>query len=126
MFEVCIDVDDVAKAIRFYGEGIGLRLVKSDQGWAQMADGETVFWIMESPWGSWASTESKIPRAYDRHWTPVHLDFVVADLDAAVGRAIAAGGKLEGQVQKRPDGGLANLVDPAGNGLDLVQRSDKK
>ena len=35
------------------------------------------------------------PRRYSRHWTPVHADIVVDDVDAAVERAVAAGAKLE-------------------------------
>jgi len=125
MFEVCIDVESAEKAVEFY-QAIGLRLVKSDPGWAKMADGETVFWIMEMPFGSSASPDSEIPRSYHRHWTPVHLDFVVADLDAAIQRVRAAGGTIEGIIQERPDGGrLANLVDPSGNGVDLIQRPAK-
>ena len=34
-------------------------------------------------------------RDYGRHWTPVHLDIVVDDVDAAVARAVAAGATLE-------------------------------
>jgi len=125
MFDVCIDVENAEKAVAFY-QAIGLRLEKSDRGWAKMADGETVFWIMEMPFGSSASSEAEIPRAYQRHWTPVHLDFVVADLDATVARAKAAGGTMEGPIQERPGGGrLANVVDPAGNGVDLFQRPPK-
>ncbi len=125
MFEVCIDVESAEKAIEFY-QAIGLRLVKSDPGWAKMADGETVFWIMEMPFGSSASPDSEISRSYQRHWTPVHLDFVVADLDATMQRVRAAGGTMEGTIQERPGGGrLANLVDPSGNGVDLVQRPAK-
>jgi predicted enzyme related to lactoylglutathione lyase len=125
MFEVCIDVDNVEKAIDFYGSAIGLQVVERDPGWARMADGEIVFWIMKCPSGSSASTDSSIPRDYRRHWTPVHLDFVVADLDATTRRAIAAGGKLEGKIQERPGHRLATVADPFGHGLDLVQRSAK-
>ncbi len=125
MIEVCIDVENAEKAIEFYGPGIGLRLIKSDKRWAKMADGDTVFWIMEMPVGTPPFAEAPSPRGYARHWTPVHLDFVVADIDAAVARAIAAGGRLEGAIRRRPDGGLANMVDPSGNGLDLIQRSEK-
>src|SRR5258708_22626997 len=38
-----------------------------------------------------ASAGSQARRNYGRHWTPVHLDFVVEDLDAAVQRAHAQG-----------------------------------
>lgn len=29
-------------------------------------------------------------RSFDRHWTPVHLDIAVPDLEASVTRALAA------------------------------------
>jgi predicted enzyme related to lactoylglutathione lyase len=51
----------------------------------------------------------------------VHLDIHVDDIDETIERAVAAGGKLEA----RPKPSLVNLVDPSGNGLDLVQASDK-
>ena len=38
--DICIDVNDVAEAVRFYGEGIGLPVVKQDQEWAPMKIGE--------------------------------------------------------------------------------------
>lgn len=60
-------------------------------------------------------------RDYQRHWTPVHLDFVVADLDAAVARALNAGAKIEGPLQTFTWGHQACMSDPFGNGLCLVQ-----
>ena len=60
-----------------------------------------------------------ISRDYSRHWTPVYLDIQVDDIDRTVERAVAAGGKLEA----RPKPSLGNLVDPSGNGFDLVQTS---
>jgi predicted enzyme related to lactoylglutathione lyase len=47
----------------------------------------------------------------------VHLDFHVDNIDEAIRRALASGGKLEG----RPKQSLANLSDPSGNGIDLVE-----
>ena len=60
-------------------------------------------------------------RDYARHWTPVHLDFEVADLDAAVQRALDAGARLEGGIVTRKWGRMANLSDPFGHGLCLLQ-----
>ena len=114
--EICIDVDDVAAAVRFYGEGIGLSVVKQEEDWAQVKIGEQTIWIMKIA----AGPAGEITRSYHRHWTPVHLDIHVKDIDAVVARAIAAGGKLE----NRPKPDLANLSDPAGNGVDLVKTSD--
>jgi predicted enzyme related to lactoylglutathione lyase len=53
----------------------------------------------------------------------VHLDFVVDDLDSVLARAVAAGGRLDRAVARNPEkADVANLSDPAGNGVDLVQR----
>src|SRR5258708_6968705 len=105
--EICIDVDDVARAVRFYAEGIGLSVVKAEQEWAQLKIGDQTIWIMKISAGNAGS----ISRNYSRHWTPVHVDFHVDDIDRTIERAIAAGGKLEA----RPKPSLANLVDPSGN-----------
>jgi predicted enzyme related to lactoylglutathione lyase len=113
--EICIDVHDVRSAVRFYEQGIGLSVVRQEDDWAQLKIGDQTIWIMQSPPGQTGA----ISRDYSRHWTPVHLDIHVDDIEAAVERAIAAGGTLEG----RPKASLANLVDPSGNGIDLVQAS---
>jgi hypothetical protein len=34
-------------------------------------------------------------RSYERHWTPVHLDFVVEDIASPVAKAVSAGARLE-------------------------------
>lgn len=115
-FQICIDVDEVDRAVEFYGRGLGLTVAEHHPDWAQVKLGEQTFWIMKSPAGS----RGQILRDYRRHWTPVHLDFTVDDIEEAVKRAVDAGGKLEGEIQWSPKGGLANLVDPSGNGVDLV------
>lgn len=114
--EICIDVEDVDRAAQFYGQGIGLTVVKQELDWAQLKVGEQTIWLMKIG----AGPEGEISRNYRRHWTPVHLDFHVDNIDEVVERAVAAGGKLE----RRPKPGLANLSDPSGNGVDLVQRAD--
>ena len=55
----------------------------------------------------------------------MHLDFAVDDIEAAVKRAVDAGGKLEGEIQRNAKGALANLVDPSGNGVDLFCSAKK-
>ena len=115
-FSICIDVDDVNRAVEFYGRGLGLTVVKQEPDWAQVKLGVQTFWIMKVPEGP----QGPISRDYQRHWTPVHLDFAVDDIDEAVKRAVDAGGKLEGEIQHGAKGALANLSDPSGNGVDLV------
>ena len=115
-FSICIDVDDVDRAVEFYGRGLGLTVVEQHPDWAQVKLGAQTFWIMKAP----AGVQGQISRDYRRHWTPVHLDFAVDDIEEAVKRAVDAGGKLEGEIQRGAKGALANLADPSGNGVDLV------
>ncbi len=71
--------------------------------------------------GSLPSAHASQRRDYHRHWTPVHLDFVVDDVWAAVQRALNAGAKLEGEVQCHPWGYLGTMSDPFGHGFCLLQ-----
>ncbi|HEU5463996.1 MAG TPA: VOC family protein, partial [Candidatus Binatia bacterium] len=67
---------------------------------------------------------TKLPSAirdYRRHWTPIHLDFAVEDIAAAVARAIAAGAKLEGQIESFLWGQQASFSDPFGHGFCLIE-----
>ena len=122
--EICIDVDDVDRAVAFYGRGLGLAVIVQHSDWAQLALGEQTFWIVKKPGVGPAGTGAC---DFRRHWTPIHFDFVVDDLDSAVERALAAGGRLDREITRNatePCGrhDLANLSDPAGNGVDLIQR----
>lgn len=51
----------------------------------------------------------------------VHLDFVVAAIEPAITRALAAGATLEHPVKQEPHGRLALLRDPFGHGFCLLQ-----
>lgn len=116
---ISIDVQDVDRAVDFYRDALELRLLEKGKGWASMALGEQIFFL-GIPWGP----EGRIERDHRRHWTPVHLDFVVDDFDAAVDRATKAGAKLDRPVLRRADlGDMANMSDPSGNGFDLIQRT---
>lgn len=119
-FDICIDVENVARAVEFYGRGIGLTVAQQEPDWAQIKCGEQTIWLMQVA----AGPEGAITRNYHRHWTPVHLDLVVEEnLEAVVSRAVAAGGKLDREIQSTKNGRLANISDPSGNGIDLVQRA---
>jgi predicted enzyme related to lactoylglutathione lyase len=60
-------------------------------------------------------------RRYDRHWTPIHLDIVVDDINAAVARAVAAGAVIEQLPRFAPYGQIAILADPFGHGFCLME-----
>ncbi len=60
-------------------------------------------------------------RNYQRHWTPIHLDFVVDEMEPAVERAVIAGARLEQPIVTNNWGKLALMADPFGHGFCFVQ-----
>jgi len=119
---ICIDVDDMARAITFYTEGLGLRLgrrFKSDFV-ELLGAGSPIDLLLNAP-GSHPVAGSSGTRSYQRHWTPVHLDFVVEDIEAAVAHLQQHGAVLETPVSDRAWGRIAGLADPFGHGLDLLE-----
>ena len=122
-----IDVPDLERAVRFYEEGLGLRLSRRlfSGSVAEMSGACSLIHLLEKSEGSTPASSTMQRRAYSRHWTPVHLDFIVADLDDAIARAQSAGAQLEAGPQAFEWGRLATLSDPFGHGLCLIQWSGK-
>jgi predicted enzyme related to lactoylglutathione lyase len=120
---VNIDVDDLDTAIEFYTNALGLRLVRRlfDGSVAEMHGASSTIHLLSKPPGSTAVSHTSVARDYQRHWTPVHLDFTVVDVSAAVQRAVNAGAKLEGEIETFTWGRLATMSDPFGHGFCLLQ-----
>ncbi len=119
---VNIDVDDLEKAIAFYRDALGLRRGRRLIGnIMEMLGGSSPIYLIEKPSGSTASPTTSQQRDFRRHWTPVHLDFVVSDILAGIDRAESAGAKLEGSLQTFNWGHMANFADPFGHGFCLIE-----
>jgi predicted enzyme related to lactoylglutathione lyase len=118
---VNIDVEDLERATRFYCAALDLRVGRRFEGWMELLGSSAPIYLLPKAAGSLASPDSGEKRRYDRHWTPVHLDFVVDDLEEALARARKAGATVESEVQRHPWGRLALLADPFGNGFCLLQ-----
>lgn len=120
---VNIDVAQLERAIEFYQKALDLRLGRSLFGntVVEMLGASAPIYLMAKESGTSPSSYTSQIRDYHRHWTPVHLDFVVDDIKAAVEKATAAGAALEGEIQRFPWGYLATLSDPFGHGLCFVQ-----
>jgi predicted enzyme related to lactoylglutathione lyase len=118
---VNIDVEDLAHGERFYCDGLGLRIGRRFEGWVELVGAAAPIYLLPKAAGSAVSPSTAEKRDYGRHWTPVHLDFVVEDIDAAVKRAVKAGATLERATTKHAYGLLALLADPFGNGFCLLQ-----
>jgi len=119
---VNVDVDDLEKAVRFYTKALGLRIGRRfGTSGIELVGAEVAIYLLVAAPGTVPFRGGSAMREYSRHWTPVHLDFVVDDLVAAVERAVGAGAKLEGGIQTFAWGLLATLSDPFGHGFCAVQ-----
>jgi predicted enzyme related to lactoylglutathione lyase len=117
-----IDVDDLEKAIRFYQAAFGLRVGRRfGASGVEMLGGPVPIYLLVKAPGTAASSGASQVRRYDRHWTPVHLDFLVEEIESAVQRALAAGARLEAAIATAKWGKLALLADPFGHGFCFVQ-----
>ncbi len=118
-----IDVPDLERAIAFYENGVGLRLARRLFAGtvAEMLGSSSPIYLIEKLPNSSPSAYTSQRRDYQRHWTPVHLDFVVSDLASATERAVRAGAKLEGELQTFVWGRQAVMSDPFGHGLCFIQ-----
>jgi predicted enzyme related to lactoylglutathione lyase len=82
--------------------------------------GPTPLYLLQSDAGS-AATDKGDVRDFECHWTPLHLDWVVEDINVALSRAVAAGAVIEQPVSEPRWGRLAVLADPFGHGFCLIQ-----
>ena len=115
-----IDVPDLKSAVEFYTRAFDLKVRRrfGEQG-AELAGWPVPVFLLQKEAGSIGAGNHH--RTYVRHWTPVHLDILVDDVEAAVSHAIQAGAVLEQSVQTAVWGKIAMLADPFGHGLCLIQ-----
>src|SRR3546814_4290619 len=64
---------------------------------SELKGASSTFYLLRKEAGSRPVESRADERQYTRHWTPVHIDFVVDDLDKAAERAINAGALQEGE-----------------------------
>jgi predicted enzyme related to lactoylglutathione lyase len=119
---VNIDVDDLDRAVNFYVNAFALKVGRLfGHGGVELLGGTAPIYLLRKEPGSLATPRSTQIRDYRRHWTPVHLDVVVEDVEAAVARAVAAGAIAEEPVLSSAWGKLALMCDPFGNGFCFVE-----
>ena len=117
-----IDVPDLAQGIRFYTEALGLRLGRRfADSFIELLGADAPIYLLEKKAGTSIGPAGGDTRRYQRHWSPIHPDFVVEDIDAAIERAVAAGAVQEGRTGDAPYGRLAMFADPFGHGFCLIE-----
>jgi hypothetical protein len=88
---------------------------------AELEYGTAKVYLLRKPSGSRATQSAAQGRDFARHWTPVHVDFVVADVDAAAARAIAAGATRESSGIEWRGSKCVTFSDPFGHGFCLIE-----
>ena len=118
-----IDVPDVPAAVDFYTRAFDWRVGRYLFGGTvvELQGPQLQIYLLAKSAGSAPFAGSLQGRSYQRHWTPLHLDLLVEDLDAALARAQAAGARCEGEVGNYIWGRLARMSDPFGHGFCLMQ-----
>lgn len=119
---VNIDVPDVATAEAFYSAAFGLTVGRRfGLDGVEMLGLEVPIYLLKKAEDTSPFRAATTGRDYARHWTPVHLDIVVDDVDAAVTRAVAAGATLEQPAKTANWGRIALLADPFGHGFCILK-----
>ena len=114
-----IDVPDLVAAERFYTQAFGLvvgRRFGADV--VELMGWPVPVYLLAKAAGTIGAGNER--RHYARHWTPIHVDVVVDDVDAACERARAAGAETERAPSDVPYGRIAMLRDPFGHGFCLI------
>jgi predicted enzyme related to lactoylglutathione lyase len=120
-YSVSIDVPQIDEGLRFYRDALGLaEIARPIATYVILKCGDARIGIIEKRPGSKPAPGTDDVRRYQRHWTPVHIDFHVEDFDVFLDSALSAGAKCE---QKFEGGGrpaTAFCSDPFGNGFCVI------
>jgi predicted enzyme related to lactoylglutathione lyase len=117
-----IDVPELAPAIAFYTAALGLTHSRTlDDDVAELTGAAATLYLLQKDPGTPAVKAPPIDRDYHRHWTPVHFDLVVPDVDAAAARALAAGARRETDRIHWRGSRCISFGDPFGHGFCFIQ-----
>ncbi len=117
-----VEVEDVERGASFYTAALGLTIRRRlTSAWVELAGARLPIHLLGNRPPRFTAGTATLHRDFGRHWTPVHLDFAVDELDAAVARATAAGASVEREDDHPGLWRLASCADPFGNGFDLIE-----
>ena len=114
-----IDVENIEVALQFYTGALeGVFKKKYNDQWQVVSLAGLDFHIQEKSAGTKAAGDDV--RRYERHWTPIHLDFTVGDIRLAIPRIEKFGGTVE-STSFSEVADIAVCADPFGNGFCLIR-----
>jgi len=117
-----IDVDDLERGVSFYAAAVGLTpLRRFGASVVELAGAEVPVFLLHKLPATPPFPGAEASRDYVRHWTPVHVDFIVEDIALALRRAVDAGARAESEIETYRWGRVVLLSDPFGNGFCLVE-----
>ncbi|RTZ41619.1 VOC family protein [Candidimonas sp. SYP-B2681] len=117
-----IDVPELDPAIEFYSVALSLKLSRIiDDDVAELTGASSVVYLLRQSAGSRPAKGLVDVRQYSRHWTPVHVDFVVDNIDQAAKRAIDAGASRESECVHWKGSKCISFSDPFGHGFCLIE-----
>ncbi|WP_218944084.1 VOC family protein [Marinobacter changyiensis] len=117
-----IEVPELAPAIEFYEAALGLKLCRIiDDDVAELAGASSDIYLLANAPGPAPAGSAAEARRYSRHWTPVHIDFVVDDIAASADRAIKAGACQESECVDWRGSKCITFADPFGHGFCLIE-----
>ena len=117
-----IDVPHIAAAEAFYTAAWGLRVGRRfGEDFVELVGTDAPIYLLLKKAGTSIGPAGGDERRYERHWTPIHPDLVVDDIDSAIARAVAAGARREGATCDAAYGKLAMFADPFGHGFCLIE-----
>src|SRR5271163_4067265 len=95
-YSVTIDVPQLDEGLRFYLGALGLvEVARPVATYVILECGNGQIGLIEKQAGSKPAKGSDDVRRYERHWTPVHIDFHVDDFEAFLVKAVNAGATCE-------------------------------
>ncbi len=105
---IMLMVKDIPATVKFYSEGLGLKIIKSSPGWAELnADGTTIALHAASENGQSGSS-------------PI-LSFHVDDVYETIATLEKMGATLAGNVREPSFGKVAAMKTPDGSIISLLQ-----
>lgn len=117
---VSIDVPDLERAEEFYASALGCEKLRNQgDDMVILSAGNAEIYLLRRSAGSDPIDGSGLSRSYERHWTPVHIDFLAENVEEVVAKVKELGGGYEGG-ESGAWGAIAYLVDPFGNGFCVI------